>query len=183
MVSLDNNVHWAVGDVPIEHALQEMSTQGAVAVFVHVDTPHLPPGRYAAAAYDRILRQGWDVAVAALPETVIGKRAGREQFWFVIDGDRSGAEAQGRALIAALQGDSDAGQLVWRVVLSPVTAPWNNAIILAEWLARDKPSPVPTDHHSIFWINGDWRRTERAEVNRVAKATSVDASPLTPTRF
>lgn len=177
MVSLDSTVHWVIGGVPIEHALQEMSKQGAAGVFLHVDTPHPPPGRYGVTAYDRMLRQGWDAAVAALPATVIGKRAGREQFWFVIDGDRGAAEAQGRALMAALQGDSAAGQLVWRVVLSPVTAPWNNAVILAEWLALDKPSPVPTDHNSIFWINGDWRRTERAEVDRIALPSLKAAAP------
>ncbi len=134
---------------------------------MHLDTPHLSPERRAEPAYGRMVRKGWDVAVAALPKSVIGKRAGMEQFWFVIDGDRD-AEAQSRALMAALQGDGGASQFVWRIVLSPVTVPGNNAVILAEWLARDKPSPIPTEHNSIFWINGDWRHASDAEVDVVA---------------
>jgi len=168
MVSPDSNSHWTAGDVPVEDALQKKSNGGEAVVFMHLDTPHPPPERRAEPAYSRLLRKGWDIAVAVLPKPVIGKRAGMEQFWFMIDGDRDAAEAQGRALMAALQGDGDASQLVWRIVLSPVTAPWNNAVILAEWLARDKPSPVPTEHDSISWINGDWRHADDAKVDIVA---------------
>ncbi len=168
MVSTDSNIHWASGTVPVEDALREKSGSGEAVVFMHLDTPHPSPERCAEPAYGRMLRKGWDIAVAALPKPVIGKRAGMEQFWFLIDGDRPAAEAQSRALMAALQGDSDASQLVWRIVLSPVNAPWNNAVILAEWLARDQPSPVPTEHNSISWISGDWRHTGDAEVDVVA---------------
>ncbi len=170
MISTDSNIHWVIGDVPVEDALQEKSNSGEAAAFLHLDTPSPPSAEQRAApAYGYMLRKGWDVAVAALPTPVIGKRAGMEQFWFLIDGDRPAAEAQSRALMAALQGDGDAGQLVWRIVLSPVTTPWNNAVILAEWLALDQPSPVPTEHNSIFWINGDWRHAGDAEVDVVVE--------------
>ncbi len=168
MTSTDSNVHWAIGDVLVEDALQKKSSSGEAVVFMHLDTPYPSPERRAESAYGRMVRKGWDIAVAVLPKPVIGKRTGMEQFWFMIDGDRDAAEAQGRALMAALQGDGDASQLVWRIVLSPVITPWNNAVILAEWLARDQPSPVPTEHNSIFWISGDWRHTGDAEVDVVA---------------
>ncbi len=104
MVSTDSNVHWAIGDVLVEDALQEKSNNDEAVVFMHLDTPHPPPERRAEPAYSRML----------------------------------------------------------------VIVPWNNAVILAEWLARDKPSPIPTEHDSISWINGDWRHADDAKVGIVA---------------
>ncbi len=177
MIGTDSNIHWAIGDIPIEDVLQAKSRNGEIAVFMHLDTPHPASGRRARPEYGRVLRKGWDIAVAALPKPSIGKRAGIEQFWFVIDGDRDAAEVQSHALMTALQGDDAAGQLAWRIILSPVIAPWNNAVILAEWLALDKPSPIPTDYSSIFWIDGNWRHTERVLVDRVADCTPKTAAP------
>ena len=93
--------------------------------------------------------------------------AGPEQLWFLLSGHKDYAEAQGRALMAALRQDADLDKYVWRLVLSPVTDQWNNAVILAEWLALDKPSPVSTDYDSNHWIDGDWRHTDRAKVSLV----------------
>lgn len=127
--------HWTVGDDDVFEAIQGWSARGQRGVVVHVSTPTIPVAARPFLSSDeenRVLRRAWEVVVTHLSGTVVGKRQSWRDFVFLLEGTTDEAIGRARAIAAALEHDTALNKLVWRLVLSPVTTPWDLALRLAE---------------------------------------------------
>ncbi len=127
--------HWAVGADDVFDAVKVLSAQGRPAYVLHLSTPTLPSTARPFASPDeenRILRTAWETVLSELPRTVIGKRQSWRDFIFLLQESREEAIAQAQAIVAALEQGRTPNKLVWRLILSPVTASWDHALRLSE---------------------------------------------------
>ncbi len=154
----NNNIHWRAGSVNVVEALKAVSVDDHPGVLLHMDTPYIPasirPHPFSSFdAFDEALFEAWQVALAQLPETVIGQRQSLQTFLFLLPGPKDRAMTQAIHVLDALQRDDNLSLLVWRLVLSPVTHPWDHAVMLAEWVGLD--GPAPTEQSVVLWVEGD----------------------------
>jgi len=158
MSELDNNIHWKAGSVDFVEALKAVSVDDHDGVLLHMDTPYIPssvrPHPFSSFdAFDDALFEAWQVALAQLPKTVIGQRQSLQTFLFLLPGPRDRAMTQAIHVLDALHKDENLSLLVWRLVLSPVTHPWDHALMLAEWVGLDGPTPM--EQSVVLWVEGD----------------------------
>lgn len=127
--------HWAVGADDVFDAVKVSSAQGRQAYVLHLSTPTLPLTDRPFSSPDeenQILCKAWDTTLGQLPSTVIGKRQSWRDFIFLLQESREEAIARSQAIIAALEQDHTLGKLVWRLILSPITNSWDQALRLSE---------------------------------------------------
>ena len=127
--------HWTVGTDDVFDAVKVLSAQGRQGYVLHLSTPTLPLTDRPFASPDeenQILRMAWETVLSELPRTVIGKRQSWRDFIFLLQESREEAIAQVQAIVAALEQDRTPNKLVWRLVLSPITASRDHALRLSE---------------------------------------------------
>ncbi len=116
-------------------AIKMLSAQGRPAYVLHLSTPPLPSTARPFASPDEengILRMAWDITLGQLPSTVIGKRQSWRDFIFLLQESKEEAIARVQTIVAALEQGRTPNKLVWRLVLSPVTASWDHTLRLSE---------------------------------------------------
>ena len=131
--SATNN--WKVGDDDVLDMVKRLSAQGQQSYLLHISTPTLPKAARPFSSPDEeneVLHQAWRIALAHLPGTVVGKRQSWRDFIFLLQGMMEESIERALAITVALERDPAVDALVWRLVLSPVTIPWDLALRLSE---------------------------------------------------
>ena len=90
---------------------------------IEIERDALEKARDDEVARDRegeLVRKAWEIAVAVLPSSAVGRRTRWSRFDFVFEGTRGAMEVLGGRLLTAFKRDDDLSALAWHLIFTEI---------------------------------------------------------------